>query len=98
MSIVLYTQPQCPFCDIMKSMLDKTGYTYLTVNIKENANALEFVKNQGHRTVPQLYVDDIHINKKTNTRDYTSDELFKLISEAMNKDWPWVDSGIEQGM
>jgi len=96
MSIILYTQPACPFCDIMKGMLDKTGYTYITINIKENAKALEFVKERGHKTVPQLYVDDKHINKKTNTQDYTADELSKLISESL--EWAWQDSGIEQGI
>jgi len=96
MSITLFTQPQCPFCDIMKRMLDQTGLTYYTVNIKENEDALNFMKEKGHRTVPQLYVENIHINKKADTRDYTPEELYKLIDEAMNT-WPWQDSGIEHG-
>ncbi len=93
MSIILYTQPACPFCDIMKGMLDKTGYTYVTIDIKENTKALEFMKKKGHKTVPQLYVNDKHINKKTNTQDYTTDELYNLISESL--EWKWQDSGIE---
>lgn len=96
MAIVLYTQPNCPFCDIMKANLDKTGFTYYIINIQEDANALKFMKDQGHRTVPQLYVDDKHINKK-DTQDYTAEELYKLIDEAMNT-WPWQDSGVEQGI
>jgi glutaredoxin len=95
MSITLFTQPQCPFCDIMKKMLDETGYTYYTINCKENDDALKFVKDRGHRTVPQLYVDDIHINKKANTTDYTSKELGELIKQALEGSWPWQDSGIE---
>jgi len=95
MSITLFTQPQCPFCDIMKQMLDQTGFTYYTVNIKENEDALNFMKDKGHRTVPQLYVDNIHINKKVDTRDYTSQELGLLITEAIENPWPGVDSGIE---
>lgn len=98
MSITLFTQPQCPFCDIMKQMLDQTGYTYYTVNIKENKDALNFMKDKGHRTVPQLYVENIHINRKADTRDYTSEELGKLIQEALEKPWPWSDSGIEQAL
>ena len=100
MSILLYTQPKCPYCDIMKQMLDQTGFTYYTVNIRENEDALTFMKEKGHRTVPQLYVDDIHINKKADTRDYTSDELGVLITKALEqeKSWPWQDSGIEHGI
>ena len=54
------------------------------------------MKEMGHRTVPQLYAYEKHINTK-NTQDYTSDELYKLITEAMES-WPWQDSGVEQGM
>ena len=97
MAIKLYTQPNCPFCDLMKSMLDETNLKYKTINIKEDSAALAFIKEQGHKVVPQLYVGDVHINKKTNTQEYTSDELYKLITEAMDS-WPWQDSGIEQGM
>ena len=93
--IKIWGKTQCPFCDIMKKMLDETGYTYYTVNCKENDDALKFVKDRGHRTVPQLYVDDIHINKKANTTDYTSKELGELITQALEGSWPWQDSGIE---
>lgn len=96
MNIDLFTQPNCPFCDIMKQMLNETGYTYNTINIKENESALKFIKDQGHKTVPQLYVGQVHINKKVNTQDYTSEELRELIQEALDNSWPWSDSGIEQ--
>lgn len=98
MSIILYTQPNCPFCDIMKEMLDETSLTYYTINIKENSEALQFMKTQGHKTVPQLYFKDIHINKRP-TQEYTSKELYGIIADVMDQqDWPWSDSGIEQGI
>ena len=99
MSIRLYTQPLCPFCDLMKSMLDETNLKYDTINIKEDPSALAFMKEQGHKVVPQLYVNNIHINKKTNTQEYTSAELHGIIADVLDhQDWPWTDSGIEQGM
>tara|TARA_R110001632_G_scaffold13390_2_gene45880 strand:- start:45 stop:341 length:297 start_codon:yes stop_codon:yes gene_type:complete len=98
MTIIIYTQPNCPFCEDMKDMLDKTGYTYYTIDIKENAKGLEFMKMQGHKVVPQLYVNDRHINKKE-TNQYTSGELYGIITDVLDQqDWPWVDSGIEQGI
>lgn len=78
----------------MKKMLDETGYTYYTINCKENPDALKFIKARGHRTVPQLYVNDIHINK-WRTDVYTSEDLGSLIEQAMENSWPGQDSGIE---
>ena len=98
MEVKLYTQPNCGFCDLMKEMLDKVGISYYTIDIKEDEIALAFMKEQGHRTVPQLYANDVHINTNPNTREYTPDELERLIIEATSREWPWVDSGIEQGI
>jgi glutaredoxin len=95
----LYTQPNCPFCDIMKSILDETIHTYQIINIKEDPESLNFIKEQGHKTVPQLYYYNVHINKKTDTREYTSAELHGIINDVINQyDWPFKDSGIEQGI
>lgn len=98
MEVKLYTQPNCGFCDLMKEMLDKVRISYYTINIKEDKTALAFMKEQGHRTVPQLYANDVHINTNPNTREYTPDELERLIIEATSREWPWQDSGIEQGI
>ena len=95
----LYTQPNCPFCDLMKEMLDQTSHKYEVVNIREDPGALVWIRDRGHKTVPQLYLNDIHINQKSDTREYTSGELNDIISDVMDQqDWPWSDSGIEQGI
>jgi len=44
----------------------------------------------------KLYLNDIHINQKSDTREYTSGELNDIISDVMDQqDWPWKDSGVE---
>lgn len=94
----LYTQPKCFYCNIMRELLDKTLHTYQIINIKEDPEAFEFIKSQGHTTVPQLYYNDIHLNKE-DTSLYTLDTLNNIIDSAINRtDWPWQDSGIEQGL
>jgi len=98
MSVTLYTQPNCPFCDLMKEMLDQTGFTYVTINIKENEEALQFMKDRQHRTVPQLYYNKIHINTRPNTQSYTSRELYSSIAAAMDGKWPGEDGGVEYGV
>tara|TARA_B110000977_G_C10812465_1_gene390828 strand:- start:264 stop:500 length:237 start_codon:yes stop_codon:yes gene_type:complete len=76
-------------------MLDECKFKYITIDIQSDSAALHFMKERGHTTVPQLYYDGIHINKK-NTYDYTKEQLTALILEAQDAQWPWRDSGIEQ--
>ena len=95
MLATLYTQPLCPFCDLMKSMLDEAGIRYKVTDIKSNQTALEFIRNEGHRTVPQLYLGEVHLNKKPDTRDYTPNELYNIVNAARSEAWNWQDSGIE---
>lgn len=86
-SIKLYTQPNCQYCDTMKEMLDMTGYIYYTLDINLLPEAKQFLKENDHKTVPQLYVGDTHINK-LDTKDYTYDMLNKGISDAFYYEWP----------
>ena len=101
MSIVLYTLPNCPYCVTMKGLLEQTEFSFDVVDVKEDPSAREFLKEQGHRTAPQLYVNGVHINAK-NTEEYTAEELTILIKQVDVStgdvvDWPGIDSGIEQG-
>ncbi len=97
MSIFLYTQPHCGFCTIMKSMLDEIGKKYYTIDISHSYNARKFLKERGHTTVPQVYLNDYHINKNPNTEEITVQDLKEEIEKAEEKlEWPWQDSGIEQ--
>jgi glutaredoxin len=54
--ITLYSKPNCPYCDRAKIWLEKNGINYKTVNVLEDEAALSFIKEQGHKTVPQLYI------------------------------------------
>lgn len=53
--ITLYTQPGCVHCDHAKTHLTEIGVEYEIVNIHEDLDALHFLKDNGHTTVPQLY-------------------------------------------
>ena len=95
----LYSMPNCPYCDLMKSRLDETNFEYTIIEGTKDKGALTYIKDNGHKTVPQVYLNDIHINQKTDTREYTSAELHGIIADVLDhQDWPWSDSGIEQGM
>ena len=92
--IRLYTQNNCPYCDIMKKKLDSWGMNYETINISEEAYASgrEFLRSNGHRTVPQLYYRNVHLNK-VDTVDFTKQIMFKEMMLAYDENEN--DSGVE---
>ena len=89
-SIKLYTQNDCPYCVLMKKKLDSWGLSYETVNISYDTDAKMFLKENGHRTVPQLYFKGIHLNK-VDTKDFTRNIMFKEMMLAHDQS----DSGVE---
>lgn len=53
--ITLYSKPNCPYCDRAKIWLERNDIAYTTVDVLVDNNALQFIKEQGHKTVPQIY-------------------------------------------
>ena len=56
--ITVYTKDFCPYCDGAKAYLKKIGEEYKEVNITNDETLREWMKTQGHKTVPQLYYND----------------------------------------
>ena len=54
--ITVYTKPNCSHCDNAKNYLQNNNIIFEIIDVSENDAALNFLKEQGHRTVPQLYV------------------------------------------
>lgn len=71
MSLVLYTQNNCMYCDVMKQKLADWEIPYLTVNISEQPEGKEYLKSLGLKTVPQLLIEDYSLNDGINTREFT---------------------------
>lgn len=61
--LTLYTQDDCHYCKILKKKLSDWNYDYREVNVSYDLFAKDFLKSEGHRTVPQLYWNDTHLNK-----------------------------------
>lgn len=53
--ITLYTQPGCVHCETAKAHLLKEQVAFEEVDVMQDAEALKFLKDNGHTTVPQLY-------------------------------------------
>lgn len=74
--LILYTQPNCVYCDMMKAKLDEWGYKYNVKNIQEDDNARAFiVLDEGHKTVPQLYCGTRNVNRGVTTEEFTQSIL-----------------------
>jgi len=56
--IKIYTKTTCPYCDQAKQLLEAFGFEYNTINIEQDSEARSWLLNEGHRSVPQIYVND----------------------------------------
>src|ERR1700748_2511863 len=55
--LTLYTLPHCGHCLAAKQWLDGHGFSYHTIDAMDDPAALAFLRAEGHRTVPQIYID-----------------------------------------
>jgi len=60
--IIIYSANLCPYCTMAKRLLDKKGATYSEINIDSKAGLREeMMQKTRRRTVPQIYIGDLHI-------------------------------------
>lgn len=59
--VVVYGRPSCVYCENAKSLLESHNIDYIYVDIYEDDRAKAMIIEEGHRTVPQIYVDHVHL-------------------------------------
>lgn len=71
-SVEIYTSPLCGYCHMAKRLLSAKGVKFTEINVlEEPERRAEMVQRaQGGRTVPQIFVGDVHVGG--------SDELHAL--------------------
>lgn len=73
--IMIYTTPFCPFCFRAKDLLDSKGIDFTEIDVMMNADLRqEMAKNAGSHTVPQIFVDDVHLGD--------CEEIFRLEAQG----------------
>ena len=78
--ITIYTKTTCPSCVQMKQLLEHKGIEFTEVNIEKDPNARDFLLGEGHRSVPQLYASNKHIDTSVQKLMYmTEDEIKRMI-------------------
>ena len=55
--VIVYSKNMCGYCTQAKSWLKTKGIEYKEINIEEQPEARDFVISEGHRTMPQIYID-----------------------------------------
>lgn len=69
--VVLYGTSYCPYCVRARALLDGKGAGYEYIGLeRQPARRREMERRSGRRTVPQIFIDDMHIGG--------SDDLFAL--------------------
>jgi len=75
----------------MKKKLDTWGYGYSEINVSENLQGKGFLKDRGHRTVPQLYHGETNLNAGVDTVNFERRHLEIMLLEATYE----YDGGVE---
>ena len=55
--ITVYSKNNCPFCDKAKYLLKTKNIEFTELKIDEDNETREWLLAQGHRAVPQLYLN-----------------------------------------
>ncbi len=82
-NIIIYTKDDCPYCLSAKNLLRSKSYNYQEIKIsdfdsKEYKQML--VLSNGLKTVPQIFINDLHIGGFDNLKDLNDrGELSKIV-------------------
>ena len=79
MQITIYTQPNCPYCDAAKTLLDWNGVSFVEIDITDTSKHLHehevLLKNS---PLPQIFINDEHIGNYQQLVEYISQgKLYK---------------------
>jgi glutaredoxin-like protein NrdH len=59
MNVVIYTKPNCVQCNMTKKRFQDNGVAYTTVDITEDADALDEMIAKGFKAAPVVNVGDL---------------------------------------
>lgn len=57
MMLTVYSRTVCPYCANTKNFLQSKNINFTEIDIEQDSDAREFMQGQGHRTVPQIYMN-----------------------------------------
>lgn len=58
MKLTIYSTAVCPYCTNAKRFLDQHSIPYQERRVDSDPENMKFIRDRGHRTVPQIYLGD----------------------------------------
>ena len=92
MTVEIYTQPWCPYCERAMALLDAKGVAYKEIKAAQGTPARqEAMQRSGRSSVPQIFIGAHHVGG--------SDDLVALErSGRLDGERPHVGAGAESGV
>jgi len=61
-AVVMYATGWCPYCERARQLLKRKGVEFTEIDIdKDPALREQMMQRSGRRTVPQIFVGDVHV-------------------------------------
>jgi len=81
--VQIYTKNYCPYCMRAKQLLTRKGVEFDEVDVTNDLGAQEeMISRSRRRTVPQIFIDGVHIGGSDDLVDADRDgRLDKLITQ-----------------
>jgi glutaredoxin 3 len=57
----LYSLSACSYCIKAKELLEEAGIEYIEVNLDNDDEGRQYLRDLGHNTVPQVWDESVHI-------------------------------------
>ena len=74
-TITVYTMNNCAYCDAAKALLTSLTLSYKEINITNDDQARrDLVLRTGHRTMPQIFIDDQFVGGYTELKEVLSNK------------------------
>ncbi len=72
-NVLVYSMNNCGYCEAAKSLLKSKSIPFQEINISADPEArANLVAKTGHRTMPQIFIDDTFVGGYTELKAFLS--------------------------
>ena len=80
--VTIYTTTYCGYCRLAKHLLENEEVSFTEIDVtNDDAKRQWLVQTTGHRTVPQIFVDEQPIGGYTDLHELVKKNQFKTMLE-----------------